>query len=192
MKPDWEKIKTDYITGKMSQRELAEKYEVPLSNLKRRAVKEDWVKRRTQHETKVVTKVEEKRAGRKADKIIKLQESADRMQQLIDKVLADEDQFHRHLIDFGTKEVIHKKADTKAIRDMMATLKDLTAVIRDVYGLPGKEAAAAMRIARAKLKLDQQRAAYGRVSDDDTGVVFMEPIMEPTQPPEESEPDGEG
>ena len=68
MKPDWEKIKTDYITGKMSQRELAEKYEVPLSNLKRRAVKEDWVKRRTQHETKVVTKVEEKRAGRKADK----------------------------------------------------------------------------------------------------------------------------
>lgn len=39
---DWMAIKTEYVTGTISQRKLAEKYGVPPSSLNRRAKAEQW------------------------------------------------------------------------------------------------------------------------------------------------------
>jgi uncharacterized protein YjcR len=184
MQHEWEKIKSDYVTGRMTMRELAEKYGVSLSTLGKRASREGWAQRREHHNNKVAAKVEEKRAGRKAEKILRLQEAADRMQQHIDKVLADEEQFHRYLVSFGTKEVIHKKADTKAIKDMTSALKDLTDIIRDVYGMPAADLKHRMKMDKEKLKLEKEKAAMGFVSTEETGVVFLSPVMEADKPPE--------
>jgi len=183
---DWTKIKTDYITTKKSMRQLAQEHGVSLSTLGKRASREGWAKRREHHDNKVAAKVEEKRAGRKADKILKLQLAADRLEAHINQVLEDEEQFHRHLVNFGTKEVQHKKADTKAIRDMVAAVKDLTEVMRDVYGIPNMEAKHGMKMAREKLKLEKARAAMGMVADEETGVLMLSPVMEPQEPEEEA------
>lgn len=189
MRHDWEKIKSDYLTGNMSLRELAEKHGVSLSTLGTRAAKEEWTEKRQHHRNKVVAKTEEKRAGRKAEKILRLQEAADRMQQHIDKVLEDEEQFHRYLVSFGTKEVLHKKADTKAIRDMTAALKDLTDIIRDVYGIAGMDLKHRMKMDKEKLKLEKEKAAMGIVTGEETGVVLLSPVLPAEKPPEEVLPD---
>lgn len=187
MGADWTKIKTDYITTKKSMRELAQEYGVSLSTLGKRASREGWAKRREHHENKVAAKVEEKRAGRKADKILKLQLAADRLEAHINRVLEDEEQFHRHLVSFGTKEIQHKKADTKAIRDMVAAVKDLTEVMRDVYGIPNVEAKHSMKMAKEKLKLEKARAAMGERDAEHTGIALLSPVMEPETPPEEAQ-----
>lgn len=39
---DWEKIKTEYLSGNTSYRKLSAKHGVPLSRIKNRGKKEDW------------------------------------------------------------------------------------------------------------------------------------------------------
>lgn len=50
------------------------------------------------------------------------------------------------------------KADTKALRDLVAALKDLTAVTRDLYETPGYLAMARERRADAKLELEKGKS----------------------------------
>lgn len=58
----WRKIKAEYISGKSSQRALAEKYGVSRSTLIRRANKEHWTQKRKQAETETEKKVQQKTA----------------------------------------------------------------------------------------------------------------------------------
>ena len=58
-------------------------------------------------------------------------------------------------------------ADTRMLRDVVMSLRDLTATIRDLYGIPNVEEAAKMRIAEERLELDRQRLDTG----DDAAVV---------------------
>lgn len=64
---DWNAIKTEYITTSTSYRKLAEKYNVPFTNLKRRAKNEDWVQQRTQHNHRVTTKALQKAESKATD-----------------------------------------------------------------------------------------------------------------------------
>ena len=59
---NWRKIKAEYISGKESQRALAEKYGVSRSTLIRRANKEHWTQKRKAAETEVEKKVQQKTA----------------------------------------------------------------------------------------------------------------------------------
>lgn len=53
---DWGKIKTEYITTSISQRDLAKKYGVSLMQLSRHSTSENWVQEREQYVDKTVTK----------------------------------------------------------------------------------------------------------------------------------------
>jgi hypothetical protein len=57
---DWAAIKREYITTGISQRALAKKYEVSLTAIRRRSVKEGWVKARIQTSDKATAKIVEK------------------------------------------------------------------------------------------------------------------------------------
>ena len=52
---DWNKIKAEYIAGGTSYRKLAKKYDVPFSNLKNVAIKEQWTQLREQAKNKTDT-----------------------------------------------------------------------------------------------------------------------------------------
>ena len=60
MAVDWLTIRNDYISGGGSYRKLAEKYGVPFSVLKDKAVSEKWKDAKDEHKLKVRTKVEQK------------------------------------------------------------------------------------------------------------------------------------
>lgn len=56
---DWNKIKAEYIAGGTSYRKLAAKYDVPFSNLKNIAIKEQWTQLREQAKNRTDTKLVE-------------------------------------------------------------------------------------------------------------------------------------
>lgn len=64
---DWTKIKKEYMKGGISYSKLAEKYHVPESTLKHKAVKEGWCKKRKQACTKADTKCIESIAQKNAE-----------------------------------------------------------------------------------------------------------------------------
>lgn len=63
----WRKIKAEYIAGGISQRKLAEKYNVPFGTLQKRARLEKWNSKRKRAEDKAVEKVTQKTAEIVAD-----------------------------------------------------------------------------------------------------------------------------
>ena len=70
---NWRKIKAEYISGKESQRALAEKYGVSRSTLIRRANKEHWTQKRKAAETEAEKKVQQKTAEIVSDNAVLLE-----------------------------------------------------------------------------------------------------------------------
>jgi hypothetical protein len=59
-KPNWDKIRNEYITTTIGQRPLAAKYSISFSTLKDRANKDKWYEQRQDYRNKVATKAEQK------------------------------------------------------------------------------------------------------------------------------------
>lgn len=142
---DWKSIKTEYISSEISIREIAEKYGVSVSTVKTRSSKEGWVEARkrfrTNVDTKVTQKVEDASARRRARAILKSQQTALKIGAVLNKVAGKTDQFFMHIVneydpDVGSSTECRtfEKADTKAIRDCTAALKDLTVCIKELFG----------------------------------------------------------
>ena len=70
---NWRKIKAEYIAGGISQRALAEKYDIPWGTLRVRANKEKWNSKRKGAEKKAMQKVEQKTAEVVADNAVLLE-----------------------------------------------------------------------------------------------------------------------
>ena len=70
---NWRKIKAEYISGRESQRALAEKYGVSRSTLIRRANKEHWTQKRKAADTESEKKVQEKTAEIISDNAVLLE-----------------------------------------------------------------------------------------------------------------------
>ena len=57
---DWVKIKTEYVTTQISQRKLAEKYNVSAKRIAERSKAEKWVDLREKHRSKTLAKLQQK------------------------------------------------------------------------------------------------------------------------------------
>lgn len=186
---DWTAIKAEYITGTISYRKLADNWGVSFRTLSDRALREGWKEARDKHRNNVVEKTVQKVASRKAtttaNKLCDLQEAADNMGRVIAEIFADSEQFHRHIIqtrdgdNWNAAERIFDKADTKAIKDLTGAMKDLVAVMRNIYDLPTAQEQAAMDIAAERLRLDKAKAeAEQNTGDDEVKVEFFNPEEE--------------
>ena len=125
-------IKTEYISDtKTSYRSLAEKYNFPLKKISAAGRKEGWVQLRVQTGDKILKKTLNRISTEKADELVGAINVANRILKKINETLDDEKQFNRHIVteNFKAKEKIFKKVDTKAIKEMTAAIKDLTAIV---------------------------------------------------------------
>lgn len=190
-KPDWNSIKSEYITTDISYRSLAEKRGVSWRTLAERARREGWPDERKRYCNTVVVKTVQKTATKtssaNARKLDRLQQAADSMGEVIAEIFSDAEQFHRHIIqtrDGDTWDADCRtmdKVDTKAIKDLTGALKDLACVMRSVYDLPTVQERSAMDIAAERLRLDKSKAAAAAAEDggdSDTGVVELAPVLE--------------
>lgn len=60
MAVDWLKIKTEYINGDTTQRELAEKYGVTFRQISNHSTAEGWVAEREQHRDRISAEIQQK------------------------------------------------------------------------------------------------------------------------------------
>ena len=110
-KVNWEKIKTEYITGDISQRKLAEKYGVPYSTLRDRARKDTWFKQRKKSRQKVVSKSVQKVEAKQVQVATKELTLLDKIEKHLDRAISDVDQFNRYIV---TEQVGHGMTERRA------------------------------------------------------------------------------
>jgi hypothetical protein len=180
-KPDWEKIKKEYLEHKTPYRKLAEKYNVSFSTLKERARREEWAKHAKMTQQKVRNKLTQKIATKKANVLFKeidpALEAVNMINQLVLDTLKDTKQFKRHLIQRRERglgvsangdDVITERwwveeqefdvVDAKRLKDLAAALKISKELQRLLEGLvdPGTEKK--LDIEREKLEIDKKKA----------------------------------
>lgn len=76
-----------------------------------------------------------------------------------------------------TKEKIFEKVDTKALRDVVYMLKELTGMMRDFYNIPTPAQAEAQRIAAERLELEKRRVDADTNEEREVGIVIMPEIV---------------
>ena len=173
---DWSALKIEYATTNISYRKLAEKHGISFNTLKDHALKDGWAAERKKYTDKVVKKTIHKAASKAATtcakQLARIAWSAETATAMIERMMADTEQFRRHLIQtkdkdgdkdswtehWDVEERLYDKYDTKALKDFTSALKDLTTVIRNVNNLPTLTEQTAMDIAAKRLLLDEKKA----------------------------------
>lgn len=138
----WSVIEADYIRHKTSYRKLAKKYGINERTIARYGKEHNWVLKRQQFVNKMSVKVAEKISDKESDKLAHLCEAADSMVEMIKSTLSDPKQFNRKVVSRGDgtiEEVEIQTANVAAMKQMTSALKDLAAVMRDVYNIPREE-----------------------------------------------------
>lgn len=179
---NWEELQTEYVTTNTSYRKMAAKYGMHPNTIFNMAKKQGWTDARKQYREKIVTKATDSCATKDAQKLVRLQLAADGLASAIDVALQDKQQLQRHLVHEGNgseRKLVERelqKIDARAARDLAAALKDLTATMRNLYGLPSKQEQDELEIKRQRLELEKQRQ-FQLPEDIDTGVVVMAEVL---------------
>lgn len=177
---DWQPIKTEYITTQTSYRKLAEKHGVSYQAICHRAREEGWISQREQHTNKTVSKAIDKISSKKADKMARIDNLADKLLEKLEQAIAELDmQLYRHtdktkIIEYNndlrpdkpTKEIIHeeeKLLEAKSIVDRQG-LKQIASALKDI-----KE----VKMLRSELDKQEQEARIANLRrqaerEDDT------------------------
>lgn len=106
--PDWELIKTEYLSTKISLRKLSEKYSVPITTLQKTSKREGWIELRKQIEVKSNQKTVENISDSNANNTEKAMN--------IINILMEKAQKTAEMISAG---------DVYAIKQMVGTMKEL-------------------------------------------------------------------
>ena len=189
-KPDWIKIRTEYETTGISQRKLAEKYNVPYPTLRDRAKREKWIIGANVAREKIVATarkhVIEKRATKIAKELDTALEATNLINQLVLDTLQDAQQFKRHLVqrkekDFfegsctekwWVEEAQFNVVDTKRLRDLAQALKISKELQRLLEGIVDPATEKKLAIEQERLELEKTRSGIGD-GEDDTGIVIL-------------------
>lgn len=167
--PDWTAIKTDFLATGMAYPALAKKWDVPLSTVKKRAMREKWSEQHAQvmelepePEVELEPVMEPEvcyAADMRAERSMKLLRTTDAM---VDRIIDALD--------------LIKPEDTYALSVLVRALKDL----REMQGLH-----------RSQLDVEEQRARIAKLksetriseSTDGGGVLVLPTIEEKLLPP---------
>ena len=148
---DWQAIKTEYITTDTSYRKLAQKYGIHYKVISDRGKAEDWVELRSQYRDKTLTKTLDKLSTKKADKMARIDDLADRLLEKLERAITELDlQLYEHsektkVIEYNndrrpdkpTKEIIHEDkrllearsiVDRQGLKQIASALKDIKEV----------------------------------------------------------------
>lgn len=122
MKPDWNAIRAEYIGGGVSQRELANKYNVSATTLMKKANAEGWADLRREAESKSTATAQQRTAEAAADNATL---AADLKRRLLQRIADTESAFPKNTTEYK----IYSKGVTTVykLKDLTAAYKDLTA-----------------------------------------------------------------
>jgi hypothetical protein len=136
----WQKLENEYISSKLSYKDLSDKYKVPKRQIERYASEHKWVQKRKEIVGEVSANVKKAIVQKETDKQIgKLDAIADAVDILRDEVLnalSDGKQLYtRSFYDTDKGQVIEyqtSKLDGGQLNQFVRALDKLTDIIRDV------------------------------------------------------------
>ena len=145
---DWQAIKTEYITTQTSYRKLAQKHGVSYQAICHRSKEEGWIALREQHTNKTVSNAIDKISKKKADKMARIDDLADKLLEKLEQAITELDlQLYKHtdktkVIEYNndlrpdkpTKETVHeeeKLLEAKSIVDRQG-LKQIASALKDI------------------------------------------------------------
>lgn len=180
----WHRIRHAYITGSMGQKALAEQFGVSARELSRRSAEEGWVDARAEFRARAAAKAIDRAVDEEADKLDAVRSVADTLAGQLASIMADADQLHMYTAVCrdagGVDHIVEKRMDsinTKALRDVVYSLRDLTTVLRNLHGIATAGEAEAARIAAERLKIEQRKANLDE-ADKKIVVEFADPAEE--------------
>ena len=191
-----EKIRTEYVTGNISLRDLAQKHGIPYRTIQDRTTAEGWVAARKAHREKTVAKACELIAQEQArDTAALITQSAEKLLEAANTAISqlqapvtawkreeetDNGKITREYLtlDPGSTGAV----DAKALRNIAGALKDIAQILNLRPRLDQEEQEA--RIAALRARVPEKDNEDGNRH----GVVVL-PTVQPPKPPEE---DGDG
>lgn len=147
-KPNWNKIKAEYLAGGTSYRKLCAKYGVPLSTLRRKAQAEQWVQLQEQVEHKIDDSLVEKVVSRELEEAVDFDTLVDEMMLRVKIAIYNVD-----------------TNNAKAVNLLVGALKDL----QKIKGLDRSDLDAAEQKARIKALEAKSEA---QKDDSNDGLVI--------------------
>ena len=87
----WDQIKTEYVTGQMTYRQLCKKYRVSYSTLNVHARCDHWVEAREKHRMRTLEKSLDKIGDQQAESLAQVNDLADQLLQKLEKAIGELD-----------------------------------------------------------------------------------------------------
>ena len=182
---DWIAIKYEYVTDpRMTLRKIAEKYGINYKTVALRSKADDWFATRKKHQSNVVSKAAAKTETPQANELVKENEYLQLMKGHVGRMLQDDMQFQRHLIEtrvidedgsmiVSPEEKIFNKFDSRSMKDSMQILKMMEDMTRSLKNIQKAESIQKQQLDRErfefekemaceKLKLEKERIALER------------------------------
>lgn len=179
---DWIAIKHDYVTSpEMTLRKIADKYGISRDCVYRKSKADNWFATRKKHQAEVGARAIAKTANKQANELAKEMELLSKMKDAVTDTLSDPAQFHRHIkVDAVTGDIedrVLDKVDTRAMKDIMQTLKMIEEMSRSLYNIQKAETiqkhqidAERMQLEREKFEFEKQKAEANK--PDTSGAVI--------------------
>ena len=145
---EWRKIRVEYVKGKTTYAKLAEKYGISASNIRKKASKEGWRKKRNKLDAKVEQKVLERVCDARVKEFMLITQVNDRMDQVLG-----------NLLDFVESQPPKKYDDLRGVESLTKAIATVVQTKRDLYNVPNEIEKAKIETLRDKQRLDREKFA---------------------------------
>lgn len=185
-KINWNRIKHEYVTGDITYRELAEKYEVSIESIKKEARKtakrKGWVTLKSEYRHNVYTKAEQETARKAGKKLAstgeKVKSHAEKLVDVIGEAITE---LREYIVEHETtvKETEYDLNVHKPKKETVTKSKDIELIYGKINTKSLKEISDA-------LKTIQSLVTENKEDVEEYGVIELPPMEELT-PPEDEE-----
>ena len=170
---NWTKIQVEYVAGNMSLKQLAKDKRVSYSTLSKKASEGGWAQKRKEHRAKIGNEALARARARGLKRMDELLKATEAVLDTALQTVQDPEQFKRWIVTEGQGEGLSEssekkfeKVDTKAMKDMVTVLKDLTGLMRDAYDLKTPAQELGEKLARERIGAVKAQAAQTRAQTE--------------------------
>jgi 3'-phosphoadenosine 5'-phosphosulfate sulfotransferase (PAPS reductase)/FAD synthetase len=139
-------MRIEYVKGNTTYQQLADKYKISASYIRKRASKEGWRKKRNDLDTKVEQKVLARVCDARAQEFELIAQVNDRMDAVLD-----------NLLKFIKDQPPQKYDDLRGVESLTKAIAQVVETKRDLYNVPTEVDKAKIAALRDKQKLDRER-----------------------------------
>ncbi len=182
---DWARIRTEYITGRESLKALGEKHGIGYSAISKRSSQEQWAQERKKYAKTVQKKALARAGAHNARQLADLKNAGTKMCRELQKLMANaEEELYTHV---GTESdgkysvMVAKRlpaVDDRKLLNLTKAMREMTAVMRDLYDIQTASEREEMAMAREKLAMEREKMSRAEKQDTQVEIVMGEEARE--------------